>query len=307
MDTLLLFVYFLVVFSVLYQMALSLEKNLENRVTIRVEKDFLAEQTQTQLKCQREAASHIKASADEMRFGKGKINYTVLKLSVRKPSAKAVLESQDAIALKNSGLSEEGILTLFEDKISIRVTPTGQQKLRSIPYLTIFVNNETRDMQTYINWDHSSIDIFNASNRVIRSTPNMPRDLSQPQIFSVVNPQRSMSSNVTIEKNYFYSPESDRMELGDVLVNLADRVDASQVTDPTTDEENIEPLYTLDLMIGIKRVTEPNSALINLLVPFVFTLEIKPDKIALPPLRWLLRRFGRRSRGEGSWFWGNPS
>lgn len=305
MDTLLLFVYFLVVFYVLYQMALSLEKKLEDRVIIHVKKDILADQTQTQLDHQKEDASHIKAAADEMSFGKGKLTYTVLKLSVGKGTPKETLKAPDAIKLKSMGVSEAGILALLSEKISIRVTPTGQQRLRPISYLSVFVNNETSDMQIYINWDHSSIEMFNDSNRVIRSTPNMPRDLSQPQIFSVVNPQRSMSSDVTIEKNYFYSPESDRMELGDVLVNLEERIEFSQVSDPTTDEKNIQPLYTLDLMIGIKRVTEPNEELINLLVPFVFTLEIEPDKIALPPLRWLLRRFGKRNKPEGSWFWGN--
>ena len=303
MDTLLLFVYFLVVFYVLYQMALSLERKLEDRVIIHVEEDFLAEQTQAQLNCQKDA-SYIKAAADEMTFGKGKLKYTVLKLAVSQAVPKAVLRSPDAIALKIMGLSDEGILALFEEKISIRVTPTGQQRLRPISYLSVFVNNETKDMQVYVNWDHSSIDIFKDSNRVIRSTPNMPRDLSQPQIFSVINPSRSMNSDVTIERNYFYNPESDRMELGDVLVNLADRVEGSQVSDPTDGEKNIQPLYTLDLMIGLKRVTEPNEKLINLLVPFVFTLEIEPDKIALPPLRWLLRRFGKRNKPEGNWFWG---
>ncbi len=303
MNALLLFIYFLVVFYVLYQMALSLEKRLEDRVIIHVEKDFLAEQTQTQLACQ-DDADHIKASADEMSFGKGKLKYTVLKLSVRKAAARAILTSAEAVSLKNMGLSDEGILALFEDKISIRVTPTGQQRLRPISFLSVFVNNETSDMQVYINWDHSSIELFDDSNRVIRSTPNMPHDLSQPQIFSVVNPSRSMSSDVTIEKNYFYSPESDRMELGASLVNLEERLELSQVTDPTTEEKNIQPLYTLDLMVGLKRVTEPKEKLINLLIPFVFTLEIEPDKIALPPLRWVLRQVGRRNRPERSWFWG---
>ena len=113
-----------------------------------------------------------------------------------------------------------------------------------------------------------------------------------------------MSADVTIERNYTYNPETDRMTLADDLVNLEERVEFSQVTDPTKEEKNIQPLYTLDLMIGVKRVTDPDSALINLLVPFSFTLEIEPDQIALPPLRWLLRHIGRRNRPEGNWFWG---
>lgn len=304
MDELLLFIYFLVVFFVLYKMALSLEKRQEDRVIIHVDEDFLAEQTQNQLSTLGRIASHIKATSDKMSFGKGKLQYTVLKLSVGKFATKDVLKSPDAIALKKIGLSDEGIMALFEDKISIRVAPTGQQRLRPISYVSVFVNNETSNMQLYVNWDRSSIDIFNQGNRVIRSTPNMPRDLTQGQIHSVVNPQRSMSADVTIERNFAYDPEVDRMVLADDLVNLEERVEFSQVTDPSADEKNIQPLYTLDLMIGVKRVTDPDSALINLLVPFVFTLEIEPDQIALPPLRWLLRHIGRRNRPERSIFWG---
>ncbi|MEL7071761.1 MAG: hypothetical protein AAGN15_24380 [Cyanobacteria bacterium J06581_3] len=304
MDELLLFIYFLVVFFVLYKMALSLEKRQEDRVIIHVDEDFLAEQTQNQLSTLGRLASHIKAASDKMSFGKGKLQYTVLKLSVGKFATKDVLKSPDAIALKKMGLTDEGILALFEDKISIRVTPTGQQRLRPISYISVFVNNETSNMQLYVNWDRSSIDIFKQGNRVIRSTPNMPRDLTQGQIHSVVNPQRSMSADVTIERNFAYDPEVGRMVLADDLVNLEERVEFSQVTDPSTEEKNIQPLYTLDLMIGVKRVTDPDSALINLLVPFVFTLEIEPDQIALPPLRWLLRHIGRRNRPERSIFWG---
>lgn len=300
MDELLLVVYFLVVFYVLYKMALSLEKNQENRVIIHIDKEFLAEQTQNQLSTLGKMASHLKASTDKMTFGKGKLEYTVLKLSVGKFASKDVLKSEDAIALKKMGLTDEGILTLFEEKISIRVMPTGQQRLRPISFLTVFVTNETSDMQLYVNWDHSSLEMFNQSNRIIRSTPNMPRDLTQPQIHSVINPKRSITADVTIEKSFSYNLELNRMERAEDLVDLAERVEFAQVTDPSNEEKNIQPLYTLDLMIGIKHITQQDTQLINLLVPFAFTLEIEPDQIALPPLRWLLRRIGKRNRPSRS-------
>ena len=301
METLLLFVYFLVVFYVLYQMALDLESRQEDRVVIHVEKEFLKNQTQRQLDFQKDA-KHIKASADKFKFGK--LQQTALRLEVGTQDTRGALNSPDAIALKALGIDEEGILSALAEKISIRVSPTGKQKLRSIPFLSIAVTNDTSDMQVYINWDHSSLEMFGAGNRVIRSTPNMPRDLSQPQIFSLVNPGQSITADITIERNYFFNPESNRMELADNLVDLKDRVEFSKMPDPTTEKDDIQPLYTLDLMIGIKYVTQPNSSLLNLLVPFKFTLEIAPDKIALPPLRWLLRRIGKRNRPQKSWFWG---
>jgi len=299
METLLLFVYFLVVFYVLYKMALSLEKRQEDRVIIHLDKEFLAQQTQDQLDHQKDA-KHIEASVSEIAIKK--LKFTALQLTVNKPK-QPVLQSPKAKDLKKQGLSEEGILNVFAGRVYIRVDPIGQQKLREIPYLSIAVRNDTSDMHVYVNWDHSSLEIFEEGHRLIRSTPNMPSDLSQPQIFSLINPQSGVNADVTIERNYAYDAEARRMILASPLIDLEERVELSQMSDPTTDEKNIQPLCTLDLMIGIKHVTEPNSKLINLLVPFVFTLEIEPDQIALPPLRWLLRQVGDRNRPKNSWFW----
>ncbi|MEL7006280.1 MAG: hypothetical protein AAFN93_26665, partial [Bacteroidota bacterium] len=69
METLLLFVYFLVVFYVLYQMALDLERRQEDRVKIHLDYDFLASQTQDQLNFQK-GAKHISAVVSKLSFGK---------------------------------------------------------------------------------------------------------------------------------------------------------------------------------------------------------------------------------------------
>ena len=52
MENLLLAIYFLVVFYVLYQMALSLERTLEDAVYISVDTKFLEEQVRSQLDTQ---------------------------------------------------------------------------------------------------------------------------------------------------------------------------------------------------------------------------------------------------------------
>ncbi|MEO0771227.1 MAG: hypothetical protein AAFY72_17700 [Cyanobacteria bacterium J06649_4] len=294
MDALLLTIYFLVVLYVLYQMALSLENKLEDKVIIHVDTDFLAEQTQAQLSCQADA-KNIKAVVDEIGLKDSKVKYKALSLVVKKRLTREQLNSPEVLKLKGMGLDEKAIIELLQKRINIRVSPINQQPLRPISYLSITATNNTDDIQLYINWDHSSLEMYKQGHRIIRSTPNMPRDLSQAQIFSLVNPGQSVTSDVTIENNYVHNIETNQMQLARPLVDLKDRVEFSQMTDPTTDEKNIQPLYNLDLMIGIKHVTEPNEKLINLLVPFSFELEIKPDKPAFPPMRWLLRHFGLRN------------
>lgn len=302
MEALLLTVYFLVVIYVLYQMALSLEDRLEDKVIIRVDQAFLAEQTQAQLSTQAEAR-HITASTEQRGFGGSKAMRPVINLAFD-PHHELPLDSPKLDELRDMGMDDEGIRELLRKNIAIQVSPTGRQPLRPVSYLSILIVNETADAQIYIDWDRSSLEMFGQGNRIIRATPNMPLDLTQHQIFSVVNPGRSMVSDVTIEKNYVRDADTNQVKLARPLVDLKERVERSQLTDPTSSQKNIQPLYGLDLMIGLKRTTEPDIKLINLLVPFSFTLEIEADQIALPPLRWLLHHFGRRNRPLESLLWG---
>lgn len=303
MDALLLTIYFLVVFYVLYQMALSLEDKLEDKVIIHLDKDFLAEQTQAQLSCQA-SAKHITASVEEVGLKKSKIKFTVLSLSLGKKISEAEMNSPEIQDLKKMGLDAAAITSMLQTRMTLRVSPVGQQPLRPISFLSITATNDTPDMQLYINWDRSSLEMSKQGHRIIRSTPNRPLDLSRPQIFSLVNPGQSVTSDITIETNYFLNPETGQITLGQPLVDLKQRLEFSKMTDPTTDDKNVQPLYGLDLMVRLKRTTDSDDKIIKLLIPFSFTLEIKPDQIALPPLRWLLRHTGRRNRPEGSWFWG---
>ena len=79
--------------------------------------------------------------------------------------------------------------------------------------------------------------MFGQGNRVIRATPNMPLDLTQAQIFSMVNPGQSMVSDMTIEKNYVRDADTNQVKLARPLVDLKDRVERSQLTDPTSESK----------------------------------------------------------------------
>ncbi|MEM8503899.1 MAG: hypothetical protein AAF716_12180 [Cyanobacteria bacterium P01_D01_bin.1] len=305
MDAFLLTVYFLVVIYVLYQMALSLESQLEDKVIIHLDETFLTDQTQGQLSSQPEALRlKVRAVTEEGAIKDSKIKFPMLRLLLGNTPAISSIDPERLASMKTLGLNELAVSSMLQPKIDIWVKPTGQQPIKPLPYLSVTVKNGTPDMQIYLNWDHSSLEMFGQGNRIVRSTPNMPRDLSQAQIYSVINPGQTVTSNITVEKNYAYNPESGQMELGRPLINLKERLAMSKMTDPTKESKNVQPLYNLDLMVGIKPVTGQNRDIINLLVPFSFELEIKPDQIALPPLRWLLRRTDQNGQRLRSWFWG---
>lgn len=308
MDALLLSVYFLVVFYVLYQMALTLEKNREEKVEIRLDNEFAAAQVQAQLSKQSDAR-HIKSFARTIGFGKGKDGRPKPKkpvvFIVFDTNQKVPLTSPDLVPLKLLGMSEEAAQEVLQPKVVIEIKPVGKDKLRQIPYLTVSVQNSTPDRQIYIYWDRSSVEMFGQGNRIVRSTPSMPVDLMQRQIFSVVNPAQRVVSNINTEKNYARDLETNRVSRVQPLLDLQQRVEMSKMTNPEEDKENKQNLCGLDLMIGFKRTTEPDSRMLNLLVPLSLELVIKVDKIAFPPLRWLSRKINEK-KSEGSWITGNP-
>ncbi len=302
MTQLLLTIYFLVVFYVLYQMALALEKRKEAKVIINMDEKFLEEQTVSQLSMQTSGRA-IKASVEKVGFGKKKSSILSLAFDqappIPIPPKELEKKEKDGMTpLEVSQWSKQW----SQERISIQVLPIGEQKLSPVWALTIDVKNKTRDTQVYLDWDRSSIEMFSRANRVIRSTSNVFRDLSQPQIFGTVNPGRTVPFLVNIEKNYTYDTETNRLKPPLPLEDLAQRAAGAKLTDPTTQEKNIEPLYSLDLMVRMKRASEPDTKMVNLLIPFAFTLEIKVDPPAFPPLRWLLRNFGPNR--ESNWLWG---
>jgi hypothetical protein len=312
METLLLAVYFLVVLYVLYQMALSLEDKLEDKVDIFIEENTLVEQTKAQLEQQKDnpLARRITArirNMSDISFGKEK--------KVKRPVLSLIFDAdqdQDIplemrLSQKESGMSDEVMQELMHPKIILRIAPTNEQILKKIMFLSVSVTNDTSDVQVYINWDRSSLEMSGQGNRVVRSTPNVPVDLSQSQVSTVINPGMTVSCNITTEQKYFRNTETSLVrENPQPLVDLKEKVEMSRLTDPKSGKENIQKLYSLDLMVGMKYRTKSDYEMISLLVPFIFKMKIKVDQPAFPPVRWWLRHFGRRRPpSQGNWFWGS--
>ncbi|MEL6779730.1 MAG: hypothetical protein AAFO06_21025, partial [Cyanobacteria bacterium J06597_16] len=203
MENLLLAIYFLVVFYVLYQMALSLERKQEDAVYISVDTEFLEQQVRSQLDQQPEGRQ-VDTSIRTPKGKDGKPGRFILDLKFASlGDGPPPGELAKMLKLMGKTLTAEEIADMGRPKISIWVTPTGLERIRPFPNLSVTVRNESKDhrQQVYINWDHSTLVMSTQGHRVIRNTPNMPLDLSQPQIFSVVNPGQTVSANINIERN----------------------------------------------------------------------------------------------------------
>jgi hypothetical protein len=176
-------------------------------------------------------------------------------------------------------------LTFFQQDqpiggVQIAVSPLGKQTLEP-PVKTLNVNimNALSAEQVLINWDHSSLSIFGQpAQRVIRQVPGQATDLLHPQVWSVVNPQAKSVNAVT----------------GETLLRRPDNQYALSLSSALVDFSRVESLpepmrqYGLQLVMWVRPMAYPNSATLQILIPFIFHIKLLPNPVALPVLSWLL-------------------
>ncbi|MEM7797180.1 MAG: hypothetical protein AAF579_22340 [Cyanobacteria bacterium P01_C01_bin.118] len=287
-DALILTIYFLVVIYVLYQMAISAESALENRLNVELDTSSLENHVNVQLAQlsktpKNPAQKKITAKIDQLEIEGKKLPPF---LSLRVPSHYDPDE---------------------EFMVLVDVGPTGKMpRERSITSLSIAIQNVTNDAQVFIDWDRSSITSGKArrTQRVVRSGIPITGGIPNAQLLSVINPRESFYGQVTGEnclgldaENQTLQPKRPLVVMMDVEEYILDMMELEQeLTRDVNDglgPEDIPPtlVYGLSLMLGIRQITfEQSSVTTYLMLPFEFQATLIEDKIAFPPLRWLLDR-----------------
>ncbi len=98
--------------------------------------------------------------------------------------------------LLNAQLQEKEL----QDQLDIQVKLKPVYQFEQIQDLLISIRNNFPATPVYADWDYSALSNFGGrSRRVIRLTATMRMDLSQPQIFSVIAPQSTLTERVTAE------------------------------------------------------------------------------------------------------------
>ncbi|MEA5464799.1 hypothetical protein [Leptothoe sp. PORK10 BA2] len=274
-DVLILTIYFLIIIYVLYQMALSVENTLEDKLEVALDRQALLEQVNLQLK-HLPSPQQITAKVDQLEM-KGIKFPPFLNLSI------------------TSHNDPDNKLPVMVD-----VGPTGKMPIaKSIKDLSISIQNITGDAQIFVDWDKSSIISGKArrTQRVIRSGVPITGGLPQAQLLSVVNPGETFIAQVTGENCLGFDPESQTLQAKRSLVEMMDIAD--YITDMMelnsalgdTEDKPTSLAYGLRLMIGIRQITyQQQSQTTYLMLPFEFKAILLEDTIAFPPLRWLLNR-----------------
>lgn len=263
-DLLILTVYFICMGYVVYQMALSIEEELEDQVVLVPDAASLESAVRSQLVRQ----GFAETAAEVLQSGVESLGKSVsLKLTMPEPRSLAPAEnSADQKA---------------EGQIVVQVLPQGPHPLQPVSGLTVQVVNQSRALQATIDWDRSSITrMTNEIRRVIRLTPGMRLDLSLPQVNSVVNPSQYLSTVVTSEDCFGRNADTQ------VLQQAAPVVDIPRMANLKAPLRN----YSLDLVMQLKPFSDRGGRPIMLLLPFRFAIQPLPAKAAIPLVNWILKR-----------------
>jgi hypothetical protein len=258
-DLLILTVYFICIAYVVYQMALSLEAELEDQVTLVPDGDYLATSVKTQLAQQGLSlitAEVLDPPPPPLKSG------MVLRLTVPPPSRPDGTEQPNG-------------------QVILQVLPQGPHPMQPLKGLTVNVINQTQTLQVTVDWDRSSITRMNSQiSRVIRHTPGMRLDLSLPQVVSAVNPNQFLSTAVTSEETFSRDPDTQVLQITSPLVNI-EKVVAMPPPVRT---------YGLDLVLQLTSFSGRGMRPIMILVPFRFQINLLPDRAAIPFVNWVLKR-----------------
>lgn len=255
-DILILTIYLICVIYVLYQMALSLESNLEDQVEITLDEAALEEATNGQLQQQ----TLYQAQAE------------VMKEEKTGPLLRLTFMNRDQLA----------------GNVALQVLPQGKRPLQPpMNDLNVKIINGLPGQQVFINWDSSSLSVHGGlANRVIRQVPGMPVDLFQPQVMTVANPGQMVSVTVTSESLFNRPDNKSALESTPALIDLS----------KVPEMKESQRVYSLRMLMWVRSMTNPNGPAMQLLLPFNFRINVLPDRVALPILSWLLNSFSPRPR-----------
>jgi len=252
-EFLILTVYFICVVYVLYQMALSVEAQLEDQLDIKLQSEALQDSVNAQLQQQ----TLYQAEAETQTIaGKSLLKLTFFEFD----------ETADAV---------QAIGT-----VACQIAPQGKLPLEPpLKALSVSVVNTLPNQQVFLQWDRSAVSVHGGfAQRVIRQVPGNTTDLLPSQAPTVVNPNLQTNVKVTAESLLSRPDNQVSLEVGPPLIEL------SQV--PTMKPGMRQ--YTLQIVMWVRSLMYPNDPALQLILPFTFHIEVLPDHVALPVLGWLL-------------------
>ncbi|NJR19118.1 MAG: hypothetical protein HC785_27710 [Calothrix sp. CSU_2_0] len=180
---------------------------------------------------------------------------------------------------------------IFDDVgINFKVSPT--YGLADFKEVLMFVENKSKNLAVYVDWDNSSIVIKHSkqSMRVIRKSPDITRDLAVPQSPGLVAPEKTLSTTITSENTFERDQESGVYNTKKPIVDIKSLekhpVKANRIlfkkfmNEETTLEFSVQLVLRLsEVRVGLAPgVNKPPMCIVNC----PFTIRKLPWTYALP-------------------------
>ncbi|MEA5570703.1 hypothetical protein [Calothrix sp. UHCC 0171] len=180
---------------------------------------------------------------------------------------------------------------IFDDVgISFKLSPTSG--LEDLKELLMFVENKSKNLAVYVDWDNSSIVIKHnkQSMRVIRKSPDITRDLAVSQSPGLVAPEKTLTTTITSENTFERDKETGTYNTKKPIVDIKglekNPVKANRILFKKFMNEEITLEFSLQLVLRLSEVrvglapgqNKPPMCIVN--CPFI--IKKLPWTYALP-------------------------
>jgi hypothetical protein len=195
------------------------------------------------------------------------------------------------VKLDQEALTEELKRKRIDHRLDVSFKFDGRYEINSdrnkLNKLAVTVKNKSKDYPIYVDWDYSSMtDWFGGrSRRLTRIVSGRTLDISQEQVFSVINPGLSLQEEIVPEDSLSRQGDKGEIEIKKTLLDL------SVPPPPAPDAkkkaykaflEGVDPLtFSVDLVM---RLVDQDSATAGdrILVQCKFRLQRLSWKAGLP-------------------------
>jgi hypothetical protein len=202
------------------------------------------------------------------------------------------IDDQINFALQKAIVDEQLKEHNIQDHVGITFKLKPTYGVDDLKELLMFVENKSKNLAVYVDWDNSSIVIKHnkQSMRVIRKSPDITRDLGVPQSPGLVAPEKSLTTTITSENTFerdvttgTYSPKKPIVDISGLQKSpvKANRILFRQFMNQ---EKTLE--FSLQLVLRISEVRAGLAPGVNVppvcIIDCPFTITKLPWTYALP-------------------------
>ncbi len=191
-------------------------------------------------------------------------------------------------AVVDEQLKEQNI----QDYVGISFKLGATYELDGLKELLMFVENKSKNLAVYVDWDNSSIVIKHSkqSMRVIRKSPDITRDLAVPQSPSLVAPEKTLTTTITAENVFERDQVKGTYDTKKPIVDIAalqkSPVKANRILFKEFMDEQTTLEFSLQLVLRISEVRVGLAPGVNIppmcIINCPFIIKKLPWTYALP-------------------------